>query len=160
MIEKACFFTGHRRIPEGELPELKEKLYNTAEQLISDGITDFYAGGAIGFDTLAALTVLKLRKEYSHIKLHIIAPCENQEKMWSSENKELYRKINEAADEVKFLSPVYFNGCMQVRNRYMADNSSICIAYLKEQTGGTASTVKYAEKQGKIIINLTTLHSA
>lgn len=154
MIERACFFTGHRKIPARDIPVLEERLYNTVEKLISEGITDFYAGGAIGFDTLAAKTVLKLRKKYSHIKLHIIAPCEDQEKMWSPESKELYRKINEAADEVKILSPVYFNGCMQVRNRYMADNSSICIAYLTEPSGGTASTVKYAEKQGKTIINL------
>lgn len=154
MIERACFFTGHRKIPARDIPVLEEKLYNTVEKLISEGITDFYAGGAIGFDTLAAKTVLKLRKKYSHIKLHIIVPCEDQEKMWSPESKELYRKINEAADEVKILSPVYFNGCMQVRNRYMADNSSICIAYLTEPSGGTASTVKYAEKQGKTIINI------
>ncbi|MBR2411421.1 MAG: DUF1273 family protein [Clostridia bacterium] len=154
MTESSCFFTGHRNIPVGELPALKEKLYNTVKKLISDGITDFYAGGAVGFDTLAAITVLKLRKEYSHIKLHIIVPCENQEKKWTPESKELYRKINEAADEVKILSPVYYTGCMQVRNRYMADNSSICIAYLTEPSGGTASTVKYAEKQGKTIINI------
>lgn len=154
MTEYACCFTGHRSIPAGELCELKEKLYNTVKKLISDGITDFYTGGALGFDTLAALTVLKLRKEYTHISLHIIVPCENQEKKWSSENKELYRKINERADEVKILSPVYFSGCMQIRNRHMVDSSSICVAYLKEKTGGTASTVRYAEKQGKVIINL------
>ena len=151
----ACCFTGHRIIPVNELNMLSGELMKAVEELILQGVTDFYAGGAIGFDMLAAEAVLKLRNKYSRIKLHIIIPCENQEKMWSKDNKERYRRINDAADEVKCLSPVYFNGCMQVRNRYLVDNSDILIAYMTKSEGGTASTVKYADRKGKTIINLT-----
>ena len=36
---------------------------------------------------------------------------------------------------------------MHKRNRMLVDMSSICICYLTKDTGGTAYTVKYAEKQ-------------
>lgn len=40
------------------------------------------------------------------------------------------------------------------RNRHLVDNSSICIAYLTEETGGTAYTVKYANQKGVRVINI------
>ena len=43
---------------------------------------------------------------------------------------------------------------MLARNRYMADHSSYCIAYLVRGTGGTAYTVRYARKKGVQIVNL------
>ena len=58
------------------------------------------------------------------------------------------------ADEVRVLAPRYYDGCMQARNRYMVDRASVCIAYLTETRGGTAGTVRYAEKQGISVINL------
>ena len=58
--------------------------------------------------------------------------------------------------ETFYISKLYFyyNGCMQVRNRYLVDHSSACICYLNNLRSGTAYTVKYAESQGLQIINL------
>jgi hypothetical protein len=36
---------------------------------------------------------------------------------------------------------------MQKRDKYMADNADILIAYLKKPTGGTAFTVNYFTKK-------------
>ena len=36
----------------------------------------------------------------------------------------------------------------------MVDHADKVIAYLKKDTGGTASTVRYAEKKGIDVINL------
>ena len=41
------------------------------------------------------------------------------------------------------------------RNRYLVDNSSLCICYLTRQTGGTAYTVRYAESKGVTVLNLS-----
>ena len=39
----------------------------------------FYgAGGALGFDTLAAQTVLDMKKEYPQLRLILVLPCEDQ----------------------------------------------------------------------------------
>ena len=43
---------------------------------------------------------------------------------------------------------------MLKRNRHLVDNSSVCICYLTESTGGTAYTVEYARKSGLTIVNL------
>ena len=58
------------------------------------------------------------------------------------------------ADEIIYISEVYYRGCMQKRNRYMVDHSVICLCYLTETSGGTKYTIDYCKKQGKEIINL------
>ena len=48
-----------------------------------------------------------------------------------------------------YISKEKKKGCMHARNRYMIDNSSLCIAYMTRQSGGTAYTVKYAQENNK-----------
>ena len=47
-------FSGHRKIPSDRTDNLCEKLDAAIEQLIKNGKSVFMAGGAIGFDTIAA----------------------------------------------------------------------------------------------------------
>ncbi len=154
MKNHTCCFTGHRELPSGQENIIKEKLTAVLTELIQDGITDFLAGGAIGFDMLAEEAVLALKEAYPFIRLHIIVPCSNQTLKWSSDNVRKYKELNSKADEVKIMAQSYYRGCMQVRNRYMVDNSSVLVAYLTKTTGGSAGTVKDAEKKGLKIINV------
>lgn len=108
----------------------------------------------MGFDTLAAQTVLKLRTKYPEIRLVLVLPCKNQTERWSAENKAVYEKVLSAADEVIYTSQAYFKGCMHKRNRYLVDHSNICIYYLTENTGGTAYTVNYAISKQLAIHNM------
>ena len=80
---KTCCFTGHRIIKI--TPELVQRLRDTIIDMIGRGVTDFYNGGAIGFDMLCAETVIALKAEYSDIKLHLLLPCppEEQVKGWN-----------------------------------------------------------------------------
>ena len=78
LIEQTACFTGHRDIPFFCIPSLKRKLKKTVEDLINQGYCYFGAGGALGFDTLAAQTVLDLRKTHSQIKLILVLPCKSQ----------------------------------------------------------------------------------
>ena len=61
-----CCFTGHRIIEERHLLLLPGLLEAALRELIADGYYTFAAGGALGFDTLAAETVLSLQREFSH----------------------------------------------------------------------------------------------
>jgi len=45
---------------------------------------------------------------------------------------------------------------MQVRNRYMVEQSSVCVAYFNGSNGGTASTWRMANRYGRMVINLCT----
>ena len=111
-------------------------------------------GGALGFDTLAAEAVLKIRKNNPSIKLVLALPCRTQTWNWNQGDIDRYEEIRKAADDIICVSDAYTKECMFRRNRYLIDHSDLCICYLTENRGGTFYTVKYAEKQGKNVINL------
>ena len=123
--------------------------------LIETGVTNFITGGAIGFDTLAAETVLNLRDtEFSNITLSLALPCTEQTRGWNSSQKEKYNNILKMADNIHYVSKDYTPDCMMKRNRYMVDNSSYCIFYLLNTKSGTYKTVSYAMEQDLELINI------
>lgn len=146
--EKTCAFTGHRRVEDNFDVEGFEKQLLS---FIDEGYTAFLCGMATGFDLLAAGLVLKLKKVRSGIRLIACVPCEGQSRYFPRGEKENYEKILKECDEVKVLSSHYYNGCMQVRDRYMVDNSSLLIAYKRVNEGGTYYTLKYAVSLNKKI---------
>lgn len=152
--EKTVCFTGHRMIQQSEYQKIEEKLNLVIDDLIRRGFTLFLSGGALGFDTMAAIAVLNKKKEYPLIRLGLILPCRNQSSKWNEADQIKYNEILSQADFIKTLSPEYYDGCMLVRNRYLVDHSSLCICYLKNMRGGTLYTVAYAVRNGIDIINL------
>ena len=99
MREKTCCFTGHRKLPFWGRRKVAAKLEKTIINLIDRGIRFFGAGGALGFDTLAAQTVLRLKKKYSDIKLILVLPCLTQARGWPTEDVEEYERIKAQADK-------------------------------------------------------------
>ncbi len=154
MRGRTVCFTGHREIPLMKSIEIKKSLRITLEDLIARGYCYFGAGGALGFDTLAAQTVLELKTKYPQIRLILVLPCLSQADRWSDKDKVVYEDIKSRADKVVYTAQAYFSGCMHKRNRHLVDNSSICICYLTRNTGGTAYTVDYANKNGIKVINM------
>ena len=152
--EKTACFTGHRNISISEKTMVKQQLLIELENLIEKGITYFGTGGALGFDTLAAQTVLSLKKEYPKIKLILVLPCKEQTRGWQETDIKIYNHILNQADMVVYISQWYYRGCMHARNRHLVNYSDICICYLTAPTGGTAYTVQYAKQKGLRIINV------
>ncbi len=156
MKERTACFTGHRTIPFLQRRKIEKRTEEALIEAIKQGYRFFGAGGALGFDTLAAQTVLRLKKTYPKIKLILVLPCLSQTRGWRSEDIAEYERIKAAADKVVYTSQEYTRDCMFKRNRHLVDNSSLCIAYLMENTGGTAYTVDYARFKGLIIKNVAT----
>jgi len=155
MREKTCCFTGHRELPTGwARRRLAARLEKAVIEQINSGVRFFGAGGALGFDTLAAQTVLKLRKKYPDIKLILVLPCPTQTRGWPAEAVEEYERIKARADKVVYTSQEYTKDCLFKRNRHLVDNSGVCICYKTKDTGGTAYTVSYAKEQGLEVINI------
>lgn len=153
LLEKqtVCAFTGHRSLKgDVELNDIKA----VAERLIGEGIHTFYNGMAVGFDLMAAAAVVGLKEKYPQIKMIACIPCPEQNRFYKEENREEYRKIMEKCDDVIVLSDRYYKGCMQARDRYMADKCDVLVAYLREKKGGTYYTVRYAASKGKEILYL------
>ncbi len=151
--QSACF-TGHRNLTEAELRRAVEAITETVPRLVSEGIVHYYAGGAIGFDLAAAVTVLNLKQTLPQLALTLALPCREHMAQWRRTDRALFSRVMERADGVVYVHDTYFRGCMQARNRYMVDRSAVCLAYLTACRGGTYHTASYAEKKGIPVMNL------
>ena len=154
MTEKTCAFTGHRAIPKDETEPLRRRLAETVERLYREGYRVFLAGGALGFDRMAADAVLSLRKKYPEIRLHLVLPCGDQERLWRFSERLAYHKQVKQADEVTVLAERYYDGCMQARNARLIDGADYLVAYVTRTRSGAAQTLRMAERKGIGITNL------
>ena len=153
IIERVCF-TGHRNIDSAHaqlIPTLLDQILRT---LILNGASDFYAGGALGFDTVSAISILRLKKEFPHIKLNLILPCKEQSQKWNESDRAIYDAILERSDSVEYACSHYTSYCMHERNRRLVDSAQLCVAFCEHSGGGSAYTMGYALKNEKEVINL------
>ncbi len=152
-------FTGHRKLEPQNIVQtaslLEEKIDRLAKSCaaLAESV-DFRAGGAVGFDTLAALCVLTAKETYPNIKLHLFLPCKDQTYGWSDGDIEKYNYILSQADSVIYVSEKRSSGCMLKRDRALVDGADLCIAYCNKTTGGTAYTVSYAKERGVEVENI------
>lgn len=150
---KTAFFAGHRKLPS-DTEQISTALEKELAALIESGYRFFGAGGATGFDTVAALSVLKLREMYPHIRLILVLPHRAQAKHWSKKDIAVYEDIKGRADKVVYISDEFTRDCVYRRNRHFINGSSMCICYLSREDSGTEKTVRVARKEGLQIINI------
>lgn len=156
-MKRACF-TGHRNVEDSGTADLRQRLISILERgITNEGLTDFYAGGAIGWDTMCAEAVLALKEKYGHIKLHMVLPCSNREQTyrWTREQQKTFYEILSQADTVEYTSDSYYQGCMKVRNARLVELADICFCYLdkSKKKSGTAQTVRMALKKHIMVVN-------
>lgn len=155
-----CCFTGHRIMSESERKNVLFRLRSTILYFVSKGVVNFRAGGALGFDTLAATMVIDLKRSDDRIKLILDLPYEGQHEKWSDDNKRIYKFIYDNADEINVTeklptSRAKATELLLKRNRMLVENSDYCICYLKKKgRSGTAYTVDYAKRLDREIVNL------
>jgi uncharacterized phage-like protein YoqJ len=163
MIETTCCFTGYRpeKLPWGldehnpNCRKLKEVLYREKQRLIiGHGVTRFISGMARGIETYAAEIVLAL-KEIHPVTLECAIPYEEQAAGWRSMDRERYFSIVAKADRETLISHKFSYESLEIRNRYMVDQSGFVIAVWgggRGGTGGTGNTLHYAEKKGRFVV--------
>lgn len=152
-------FTGYRPeklpFPIGDNPlflDLKKRLKDQIEKLVNDGADCFYSGMARGVDIICAEIVLELKEKYPHIVLNALIPCRTQTDGWKDDEKLTYEKIISQCLKKIYIKDKYTKGCMMERNRALVECCDILVAVFDGQKGGTANTVRYAEKRGRKII--------
>ena len=111
----------------------------------------------MGFDIIAAQTVLNLKKAKTDTKLICAIPFREQAKAFPPDWQKKYFEILESADEIIYICESYNLGFYFKRNKYMVDNSDIVITWFDGQNGGTANTIDYAKRKGRRVINLNTV---
>ena len=153
---RACFFTGHRRLPSARIEEIKEKLSENIERMIVEyDVKDFISGGAIGFDTLAAEAVYEMKNKYPHIRLNLYLPCYGQSKKWNYYQKYRYNIIKSNADDILYVTEKeYTPDCMLRRNLRMIKDAYFCIAFCVMSSSGSGMTIKNATECGARIFNI------
>lgn len=157
---KTVFFTGHRTFNYDS--EVYEKFRKVFIRLLKEGVTDFYAGGAVGWDMMFERMVLSYRERFVPcIKLHLVLPCppEEQTAKWNQYDKETFQNILEAADSVEIVSEHYDKNCMKKRNQRLVELGDICVCYYdkKNSRSSAGQIVRLAEKKEKEIINILEL---
>ncbi len=151
---KACAFSGHRDLPDAHIPGLRDLLARAIAYAYGEGCRTFYTGGARGFDTLAAEEILRFRLSHPDVSFIVLIPCPGQEDAWDQWAKDHYRFLLSSADEVEYVSPSYFRGCMQKRNKRLVDLSEMLICYVSREQSGSSQTLAMAQKQNLRIYNL------
>ncbi len=162
--QRICCFTGYRpsKMPfelnskNKEYIRFENKLIDAIFSLTSEESLTFYSGVAMGFDIIAAETVLLLKNAKSNgdIKLICAVPFKNQAEKYTDEWKKRYQNVLKNADEVIYVSQEYHRGCYQRRNEFMVDKSDTVITWFDGQSGGTLNTLIYAKKKNKRIVNI------
>lgn len=156
--EKTACLTGHRpkSLPWGydesqeSCVRFKEELEKIFNGEIEYGVNTFLTGMAEGFDMIGAEILLEIRKN-RNIKVIAVVPCIGQESKWKTEQQRRYKQILKKCDEVITLSEFYTPTCMNERNRFIVDHSSICVACWNGKASGTGNTVRYAKQNGNMV---------
>ena len=151
-------FTGHRKIYFKDKMRLSDDLDAVIKKLAEEGFCDFYCGGALGFDTMCADAVLRIRKSRGDIRLNLVLPCSNEQqtKKWQYDDKHAFYSILMLSDSVQYIGEEYTNDCMKKRNARMIELCDCCVCYYNadDYRSGTGQTVRMAQKKGCRIINL------
>ena len=147
---KTCAFTGHRK---GLNDITEQQVEQVVNGLLDENFDTFLVGMALGFDTLCFKVLENIRK-VKPIKIVACIPCESQNIKFTPRQNQLYQQMLALANQRILVSKEYTPTCMQKRNMFMVDNSSVLVAYLRFEKGGTKNTVEYAKRQNKRIIYL------
>ena len=160
---KSCCLTGHRaeKLPWGydesdpRCLALKQRLSDILLSLYESGCRHFICGMATGCDLYFGEAVVALRAEKPDMTLEAAIPYEGQSERWDAPARQRYFRLAEECDTRTVLHHSYTPDCMMDRNRYMVDHADVLIAVYGGDAGGTQSTMLYAMRTGKQIIELT-----
>lgn len=146
-----CTFSGHREVYQ---PAIEARLDAEIEKLLqTDNEFLFLTGGMGQFDDMAASAVraAKCRHSGKCITLTLVLPYMSNR---LNTDKEYYQSYYDQIIIPEELNTAYYKAAIQRRNRWMVDRADIVIAYICRDFGGALTSVKYAQKHGKPVINI------
>lgn len=139
-----CFFIGHREAPESIYPELAQ----TVEQLIEQGVTEFYVGHYGNFDRLAARAVTEAKQQRPEVRLTLLLPYHPTEReviLPSSFDGSLYPPGMENVPR-RFAIPR--------ANRWMVEHCTHLVAYVTHPASNAGKVVEWGRIKGKKVVEL------
>ncbi len=146
-----CTFSGHREVYQSDIAARLEaeieKLLQTDNEFI------FLTGGMGQFDGMGAGAVRAAKRRHPEkcITLALVLPYPSNR---LNTDKEYYQSYFDQIIIPEELDAVHYKAAIQRRNRWMVDRADTVIAYVCQSFGGAFATVKYAQRQGKPVVNL------
>lgn len=147
---KVCSCFGHRNGCQSAGEKL-DKLDKLVEESYFDGYTVFMSGGMGKFDEKFESAVRKAKLRHKKIKLFLVVPYFSNK---LNTNKDYLEEMYDGVIVPDTVEGVFFKNAINVRNRWIVDNSDLIIAYVERDYGGAFEAVKYAKSKGKQIINI------
>ena len=149
-----CCFTGHRNLPVGQEDEIWKRVYACLEPLLKEGVRYFGVGGALGFDTLVAERLIALRESQPQIRIILVQPFQGYQSRWTPAQQARAAAVEARVDKVVVCCQTPSREAFLARDRHLVDNAGCCIAWCTRATGGTAYTLRYAQKHGLRVWNV------
>lgn len=131
-----------------EIHYIKKTIEGKLISFIEEGLTWVVISGQPGVELWAGEVVSELKREYSHIKLAILAPFYNQEQIWNEHQQEQYQLLLEEADFVDVISKKEYEGPAQLKAKndfIITKTDGLLLLYHEEQPGTPSFYLKAAE---------------
>ena len=145
-------FFGHREIEyfykyEDELYELVCSLINKHPYV------EFLVGRDGDFDQLASSVVQKAKRNFGKERCSLvwIMPYEKAE---YTKNADDFDNYYDSVEICQASADVHPKAAIQLRNKYMVDRSDEVVFYVEHKSGGAYTTMKYAVKYNRKIVNI------
>ena len=136
-------FCGHKNVYQSE--KITERVKQVIRELLQTGDETFLLGGYGSFDSIAAVAVCDLKKEYPGLKSILVLPYLNRNRDTSLYDETVYPPLEDVPKKFAILR----------RNEWMVEQADVVIAYVMHDWGGAATTLHYAELKNKRIVNIT-----
>ena len=144
---------GHRDFDGHKV--LDESLYRLLKEVIaSQPFVEIYIGRNGEFDVYAATIVKRVQNEAGKENNEFICVLPYNEK-----NTEYYEKYYDKVIIPECVEASHPKGAIVRRNRWMVLRADLFICYVERKSGGAYEALKYAERLGKKIVNLSELGS-
>ena len=173
MVSRTAYFTGHRpkalwgydEASRRSYRALSQRIRQEVERLYGSGYRTFISSGTQGADQVTFWAVKHLVRgdRFHGVKNSVYLPCKGYGDKWRDDGmfgKNEFRMMLDVAFKVRYVAdrPYQNPGGMFARNHAMVDDSDLLVAIygvkddFHDANGGTAETMRYADKVGKEII--------
>ena len=145
-------FCGHSDFQKTE--EYEEKLLRILEREVGDKVAEMYLGGYGGFDGFAYYCCKKYKETHPDVSLLLITPYMTLDHQMRYLNTQMAQYDGIIYPEIED-KPLRF--AISYRNKWMVEKADLVVAYVTHSFGGAYATYAYAERKGKLIINIADL---
>jgi hypothetical protein len=134
--------------------DIEKRLDTLLHEIITQReYVEFLVGRDGEFDLLASACIKRAIRSYDYGNTHftLVLPYMKAE---YRDNEQEYLNYYDEIEVCVESSNAYPKSAIQIRNRSIVDRSDLVVCCIQHKKGGAYTTIRYAEKQGKKIINL------